>query len=392
MKRQRAWLGLVIVCGLGCSAGSAQAETCSADGKVCLLTESSPAQPLQLPARVTVTVPALTTPGLGWVPQSAQYATGGFGIERRTENWTIFPPVTTVEAILEPGPGIDTTSPPDGALTMYVEAWPYGSCGAPHNICDTLKAEFPLWVRTAVVDMAATLQRQGRRVVSTLGFTGRIPLRVETRLGLKAWRSYRCGTANRCTGLIEVSKRTRVMDRSEVGPGRYDFNQQLSLRMIERECRYRSPCQAFLTAYVMRADGYAYGVFKRSLTVSIKQSRDRATRARPASRAPTVTSYPSQVTFTATPNGGGPEGTGEHATVTIRSTKAICRQRRSFTVAIEYAPGQEKTYVYRTDGAGRWSLDTVAPIGPGTVVVSVPVKRLDQDHRCAAARTTVRLS
>lgn len=109
-------------------------------------------------------------------------------------------------------------------------------------------------------------------------------------------------------------------------------------------------------------------------------------------QATAPTKYKVSVTFSAEPNGGGPEGTGEHATVTIRSTKAICRQRRSFTLAIEYAPGQEKTYAYRTDGGGRWSLDTVAPIGPGTVVVSVPAKRLDKDHRCAAARTTVRLS
>ncbi|HVD40220.1 MAG TPA: hypothetical protein VNC16_04355 [Solirubrobacterales bacterium] len=100
-----------------------------------------------------------------------------------------------------------------------------------------------------------------------------------------------------------------------------------------------------------------------------------------------ITSYPSRVTFAATPNGGGVDGTGETMVVTITSPKAACRQRRLFHVAIESAPGHEKTYVYRTDAAGRWTLDTVASIGPARVTVAVPSKRLDRSHRCKTART-----
>ncbi len=105
-------------------------------------------------------------------------------------------------------------------------------------------------------------------------------------------------------------------------------------------------------------------------------------------------SYPSHVTFSTTPTGGGYEGRGQLASVRITSAKAACRQNRPFTLDLESMEGHvEETHLYRTNAAGTWTLEIVAlPSAPTRVTVTVPPKRLDAAHRCQGTSTTVPLS
>jgi hypothetical protein len=106
------------------------------------------------------------------------------------------------------------------------------------------------------------------------------------------------------------------------------------------------------------------------------------------------TTYPSHVTFSSVPTGGGYEGRGQLVTVKITSPKAACRGNRPFKLDLESLDGHgEETHIYRTNAAGVWTLEIVGlPLAPTRVSVKVAPKRLDGTHRCLGTSTTVRVS
>lgn len=258
------------------AAPTAQAETCNADQTICLLTDSSPQKPLWLPAPVSVRIPAVTTPALGWSRPGVTNATGGFALETHTEDWTTFPPQATWRATLEPGPGTSTSSPADGEITMHVEALPYGSCGPPYNICETISADFPLWVVTPVVDMSGTIRRQGRFFVSTLAFTSRTPVRLEFHSGLLAMRTFPCGKPKPCPELAEVAKfRREVGETGALAPGHHEVMNRIPVKGAKRVCAFKEPCAVYLRAYVLGEPyGLGLGSFERRVRVKVKRGEN----------------------------------------------------------------------------------------------------------------------
>jgi len=262
------------------AAPAAQAETCDPSGTICLLTDSSPQNPLWLPAPVSVRIPAVTIPALGWSRPGVTNATGGFALETHTEDWTTFPPQATWQATLQPGPGTSTSSPADGEITMHVEALPYGSCGPPYNICETISADFPLWVVTPVVDMSATIRRQGRFFVSTLAFTSRTPVRLEFHSGLLAMRKFPCGKPKPCPELAEVSKfRREVGETGALATGHYEVTNRIPVKGARRVCAFKEPCAVYLRAYVLGEPyGLGLGSFERRVGVKMKRGENRVRR------------------------------------------------------------------------------------------------------------------
>lgn len=281
MRRKRlrkAWITAAALAAGLLALGShpAQAETCNADKTICLLSEHSPQHPMLLPAQVTVRVPGATLPMISWSRSdlAEPRATGGFLREEITPDFSTHPPRDVVQATLQPGPGLTTSSPADGQITMHVEAQAgYNSCLA-YQICTSLTADFPLWVIAPVADMGVTLRRQGRAYVATLGFTGRATLGVEFRFGIKALSSWRCGE-KRCSGVGELPGTIRWVKEPAVAPGRHEVTRRLPLGLVERKCRYRQPCEVSLTAHVLRADGLGLGSFERSLGAVIRKKPKR---------------------------------------------------------------------------------------------------------------------
>lgn len=253
--------GLAVAAILTAGVASAQAETCNPDGSVCLLTETSPGKPLQIPGTLLLRT-ATERPSVFWSQPE-------YGAEVYAAVNPVDPPdpdepapedvVSRVTLTPQRADGINNapfSAPADGPITLHVESRAsYSESGYPTPI-----SSFTVWVLAAATDMSASIERRGRFFVASLAFTGRAPLGGGLGGGLRTMASSRCGKPKLCTGLVELP-RTPQLTAATAGilpPGRHELISRVPVRQVKRACWFSSPCQFFMEASVF-SNGFIDG-------------------------------------------------------------------------------------------------------------------------------------
>jgi hypothetical protein len=184
-------------------AGTAQAEQCSPEGKICLVTEATVEHPFESLQTVQVRVASEAT---------SVSMTGGKPVQ-----------------LIEQGPpggmslwqGTLGVFEQDGMSTLSVAAR-----GFP-ELPDSYEASFPNQpVRAAVVDRFNTIKRIGKRYVITFSFTARVGVKVH-----QWFSAITCLPSHACPNLSERRQ------PFEVGPGSYSFSLSLPFRSVQQFCR-----------------------------------------------------------------------------------------------------------------------------------------------------------
>jgi hypothetical protein len=236
-------------------AAPATAETCNPDG-ICLLTESSPENPVQIPAEIVARIP------------KGSYPSGNVSLYQKPDSlW---------HGQLGPYSGLTATAPPDGLFMVQITAQPsYNGLDCTiNNFCSPVSAEFPLWVRTTVVDMSGTIRRQGTSIVASLAFTNRIPVTAEFHLGLQRLGFVRCGKPKPCPRMVDLPAfRQDVPETAPFAPGRNQVTRSIAVRRAERACKFKAPCIVTMRAYVLMPGSSGLGSFEREFSVKIKKKR-----------------------------------------------------------------------------------------------------------------------
>lgn len=244
--------GLAVAAILTAGVASAQAETCNPDGSVCLLTETSPGKPLQIPGTLLIRT-ATEEPSVSWT--QGAFGSGGAAVNPVDPPDPDEPaPEDVVSRVtLTPQRAYDVEDAPfsvpaDGAITLHVESRAsYSESAYPTPI-----SSFTVWVLAAATDMSASIQRRGRFFVASLAFTSRVAVGAGFGGGLRTMASFRCGKPKLCTGLVELP-RTPQLSAATAGllpPGRHELVSRVPVRQVKRACWFSPPCQFFMEASV----------------------------------------------------------------------------------------------------------------------------------------------
>lgn len=250
--------GLVLAGIFLAPAASAAAETCSPNG-ICLLTESSPENPVQIRAEIVLRLPEGSLPG---------YDTNVPVYKNPDGLW---------RGTLGPYGGLTSTDPPDGLYMVHITAEPSYNGVAPctgNNLCSPVSAEFPLWVRTTVVDMSGTIRRQGTSIVASLAFTNRIPVTAEFHLGLQRLGFVRCSKPKPCPRMVDLPAfHQDIPETAPFAPGQNQVTRSVPVRRAERACKFKAPCIVTMRAYVLMPGSFGLGSFEREFSVKIQKKK-----------------------------------------------------------------------------------------------------------------------
>lgn len=266
MRARLASTALILAVAAILTAGvaSAQAETCNPDGSVCLLTETSPGKPLQIPGTLLIRT-ATEGPTVFW-------SQPGYSAEAHAAVNPVDPPdpdelapedvVSRVTLTPQRADGINNASfsaPADGPITLHVESRAsYSESSYPTPI-----STFTVWVLAAATDMSASIEQRGRFFVASLAFTSRTAVGASLGGDLRTVASFRCGKLKLCTGLVTLPRKPQLSAATPglLPPGRHALMSRVPARQVKRACWHKPPCQFFIEASVF-SNGFIDGVIQ----------------------------------------------------------------------------------------------------------------------------------
>lgn len=240
---------LVVASTLVTGVAPAQAETCNPDGSVCLLTETSPGKPLQIPGTLLIRT---ATEG-----PTAFWSQPGYSAETHAAVNPVDPPdpdelapedvVSRVTLTPRRADGINnapSSAPADGPITLHI-----GSRASYSEGSDSFSS-FTVWVLAAAVDMNASIERRGRFIVASLGFTSRTAVGASLGGDLRTMASFRCGKPKLCTGLVTLPRKPQLSATTAglLPPGRHELVSRVPIRQVKRACWHKRPCRFFIEA------------------------------------------------------------------------------------------------------------------------------------------------
>jgi hypothetical protein len=211
-------LAAILAIGVLVGSGSAQAKQCSADGKICLLTEATSANPYQPPQAIQVAVDSRATTvsisGDLVALKPAQLVSSG-------------PPggMSTWQAEFGPSEFDGTTS-----LDVYAQV------GTPPGFSYSFAATFPnLPVQATFLFGDSRIRRIGERYVATFNYTARRPVTINQQLGLTTREPY-------------MGKVTSATTETGVGAGTATMS--LDAETARQVCRRHLRCYLALVSTV----------------------------------------------------------------------------------------------------------------------------------------------
>ena len=184
-------------------AGTAHAEQCSPDGTICLVTESSPTQPLITPTNIQFEVAS----------EATSFGVSGAGDASRLIRQGPEGGMSLWETPLGPAPS-------DGTLSLHAYA------NGPSVDSDS---GFAIEALASSINQQVTIRRNKKRVVAIYRYYGRVPLRAGVHITLNSFKG----------GTQILAHRGRVQDRDT----RWQVLKfALSRKFINRKCRKYPHC------------------------------------------------------------------------------------------------------------------------------------------------------
>ena len=176
---------------------AAKAEQCSPDGKICLVTEATPSQPLAPSAKLRFRVTSEASQII--VPQAAS---GGLVEQGPPGGMSLW------EVVL---------SPVSGDQVVHVEVDARGADDF------WVVSSFDIPVLGAAANQTIQIRRTKKRVTAIYWFEARVPMEAEIRIALNSFKG-----------------RTQILKHLEktwdVGPGSHELKLVLPRKFIDRKC------------------------------------------------------------------------------------------------------------------------------------------------------------